>query len=304
MATPQPAAKDQAVIPPNEFTVDDDPLATGEDLTVEVEQEEAESEESPGTKAAENEAELEARQSGWVSKEEWVETHGSDRGWKSAPDYVDFRRAFVPILSKENKELREKIKKLEERDSQRALAEEDAKRNFERSSLQLDLRQARENSDWDKVDEIANKLLDLKLAEKPKAVSPTQTIDPEVQRDYMEFESRNPWIKTDKRLAQNFAVELKAIMDVNPGTPVADALDMARDRTRRLYPEKFPAMRRSAMAESDGDSNSTPRRTVSWNQLKPDVRQIYDKFISDTPGVTKEMLLKRFAAENPEFFRS
>ena len=305
MATPQAATPDKAVIPRNEFASEDDPLVdVSTDTSVDLDQETPSQEESEGAKVAEDVAEQEARQSGWVSKDEWVETHGSDRGWKSASDYVDFRKAFVPILSKENKELREKIKKLEERDAQREQAEAESKRNFERSSLQLELRQARDNNDWDKADEIAGKLLDLKLAEKPKAVPPPQAIDPEIQRDFLEFQGRNPWLKTDKRLAQVFGVQLKGIMETGGFDSIPDALESARDMVKRMYPEKFPAARRSAMAESGGESHTGAKRTVSWSQLKPDVRQVYDKFVADTPGVTREMLLKRFASDNPEFFRS
>jgi hypothetical protein len=303
MATAQAAIKQEPAIPANEFSSDDDPLVVVEtESAVEVDTELDVEDRKASAPAVDPKIETEARDGGWVSKEEWVETHGSERGWKSAEDYVDFRRAFVPILSKDNKALREEVRKLKEQLDKRDADEAASRVEFQKQSLQLELRQARENNDWDKADEIAGKLLDLKLAEKPKAVPSAQPVDPQVQQDFLAFQERNAWIKTDQRLARIFGIQLKSVMEMDPTTPVPEALEQARDMTKRLYPEKFP--RRTAMAESGGDAPAGSRRQVSWSQLKPDVRQTYEKFIEDTPGLTRELLLKRFARDNPEFFRS
>src|SRR4029077_181322 len=104
---------------------------------------------------------------------------------------------------------------------------------YERENLKAQLKQAREDNDWDKVDEISDKLLDLKVAEKaPQAAVKAQPIDPEVQRDFTEFADRNPWVKTDKKLAKLFAVQLKNVMDAGAADSIPEAMETAKKMLR------------------------------------------------------------------------
>jgi hypothetical protein len=309
MATPQvatPAAK----APPNEFLdasvttppSEDVVVDTNDDVTIEVAPEstetEVEAKPEPKTPEVEPEVEQEARSSGWVSKDEWLEAHGSDKGWKSASDYVEFRRNFLPIISKENKELRKRLEQLERERATERTQQEQAKAQLAREQLRLEMRAAREDGDWDKVDALTEKLLDLRVAEKPKPAPGPVPIDPEVQRDYNEFAKRNPWLNTDKRLTKVFAIQLKGIMDTGAADSIPEAFEDAKDLVKRMYPEKFLA--RKAMAESGGESGTNNRTTRSWSQLKPDVRASYENFLEDNPKVKKEDLLRRFPAD---FFR-
>jgi hypothetical protein len=273
----------------------------------EQEQQTEESTETSGESAspsAETAAlEQEARQSGWVAKQEWVDQHGSEKGWKSAEDYIDFRRNFLPIVTRENKELRAKIAALEAKETQREAQQREAKVSTDRQILRAQMRQAREDGDWDKVDEITDQLFDLKVAEKtpPVAAKTAPPVDPEVQRDFLEFTARNPWVKTDQRLAKIFAVELKNVMEAGIAESYPEAFEEARDRMRRLYPEKFPTTRRTSMAESGGERGAGKNGSRSWNDLKPEVKAEYEKFLEDTPKVKREELVKRFPAE---YFRT
>jgi hypothetical protein len=295
MATPQQATS----VPKNAFI---DEALQEEDVVVEIpEDEAAPNEAATDEPIVDDSAEVEARQNGWVDKDQWVENHGNEKGWKPADEFLDFRRNFLPILSKENREYRERIKKLEDALAKRDEQEAESRRNLERSTLQIQLRQAREENDWDKADEVANKLLDLKLTEKPKAAPSVPALDPEVQAGVMDFGKRNSWLQTDPRLAKVFARQLKVIVESDPNLAPIEALEDAKDMVKRLYPEKFPSGRRTAMAEGGGESGASGRTTRSWSQLKPEVRAEYDKFVEMNPEIKRENLLKRFG---PEMFRS
>lgn len=249
--------------------------------------------------------ENEARATGWVSRDEWVSSHGNEKGWKPASEYNDFRKNFLPIVQRENRELRQKLDTLTRAIGAEQSEKQQAKERLERESIKLQLRQAREDQDWDKVDELTDKMLDLRVAQvAPKQAPQEQQVDPEVRQQFEDFAAQNQWLKTDKDLATDFAINLKGIIDSKiPGMSMDDCMQRARRTTIAMNQDKFNRRTRPAMADSGG-SPGVSRGTGmqrSWNDLRPEVKRELESMIEDNPGLTRAGVLKNC---DPSHFRN
>ncbi len=298
---PQNALLDSAELVLDEATLEslasDPTKVEDEPIEPKVDEEQGES-----SKAAEpDKTEQEALAAGWVTKQEWVERHGSEKGWKPATDFMDVRRNLMPLVQRENRELRAKLDALEAKIAEKDATEAKARADYERSSLKLELKQAREDGDWDRVEALTDKMLDLKVAEKAAPVARSgsaPTPNPEVQRAFVDFASANKWVNTDDALARQFAIEVKNIIEATPKLPIEDVLREAKEALVSRYPHKFNG-RRTAMAESSGspgNGSGTGRR--SWSDLKPEYREAYnDKYFQMNPEVKRENLLRHMPAD-------
>lgn len=253
----------------------------------------------PKVDEAQVKEESEASEHGWQNKEEWVASGKDAAKWRPASEFNDFRRQAAPLLAKENQELRRRLENIERNQRIKDEAEREARENLARESLNLELKQAREDNDWDRAFEVQNKLFDLRFknSETPKA---QPQANPQAEAALNAFMAANPVIKTDTMLQRKIQQQVKLIIDANgPGDPV-EVLDEAWDNVKRLYPEKFRRSTTPAMADTGG-SQGRPTNGRSWNNLKPNVRAEYDQFIRDNPAVKRESLLPKFPAE---WFRS
>jgi len=292
MPQPQQVDPNAGKAPENEFLDLNPPQIEEETPEIEA-QPEAPSEDAKA-------AEVEARSNGWVSKDEWVENHGSEKGWKSAEDYVDFRRNFLPILSKENKELRKQVTEMATKLAERERREQEAEATLARERLKYELKAAREDGDRDREDEIIDKMLDLKVAAKTAPAAPVApAVNPEVEREVLDFQARNPWFNTDHKLSRVFTAQVGALKQADPAMGVTEVLNEAKDIVRRMYPEKFPSGRRTAMAEAGGESNATRvNGQRSWADVKPEYREAYnDRYFEMNPEIKRENVLRRLPAD-------
>lgn len=253
------------------------------------------------------EVEREALAAGWVPKERWT---GDPKRWRDAATFVDARNHVLPVVRKENESLRKKNEELAarlERLEQREREQEAARENLTLETLKVERQRALENQDYALVSQIDEKLISAAAKEavakaQPKQNAATQQIDPQIQETWNRFEAENDWLKSDR--ARQVLMENMLLMRNAGSTLVGrEMLEEAKDRVKRLYPEWFPASRRTGMAESGG-FNGSPRSNVrTWNDLKPEVKQALEEFIESTPGITKEALLKRAAQSPSEYFR-
>ena len=266
-----------------------------------IEEEPPEIEAAPTEPSEEvKEAEVEARNNGWVPKEQWVETHGTDKGWKSAEDFVEFGRNFGPIIRKENKELRKQVAEMAQKLAERERKEQEAEATLARERLKYELKAAREDGDRDREDEIIDKMLDLKVAAKTApAAQVAPPVNPEVEREVLDFQARNPWFNTDQKLSRVFTAQVAMLKQADPAMGVTEVLGEARDIVRRMYPEKFPAGRRAAMAEAGGESNTVRvNGQRSWADVKPEYREAYnDRYFEMNPEIKRENVLRRLPAD-------
>lgn len=148
--------------------------------------------------------EAEAREMGWVNKEEW---EGPEDKWVDAKSFVEKGESVLPILRANNKRLKKDlltrdkeistlkesmeaankaIKALQKsHDAATAAAVEQAKKD-----LRLQLREARESGDVDTEEEIREKLDELK---KPAPPEEKKEEEPGLHPDFVEWRNAHPW---------------------------------------------------------------------------------------------------------------
>jgi hypothetical protein len=218
-------------------------------------------------------AEAEASKYGWEDKDAWVAEGKDPSRWRPASEFLDVRTNVLSIAREENSKLRAQVAALKARTDAKDQKEAEDRSHLQRESLRLELKQAREDQDWDRVDQITEKIFDLKVAAvAPAKAEATQTVDPDVQEAFSDFGKANQWLKNDRELAVDFAVELKQIIDAKAATDINDALAQAKRRVVRANPNKFSKGNgRASMTEMGGSpANSTNGRT--WADLKPEYR--------------------------------
>lgn len=236
--------------------------------------------------------EKEARGIGWISKAEWVEKHGSDKGWKSAFDYVDFRAHVLPVVQKEARELRAKVAALEAKDRARdaELRARDAR--IETAALSTELREAAEAGDWTRFAELDEKRVKALVGRAAPPVA-APVVDPEVKRIFSDFIADNAWLKNDEELQAAFTEEVTLIGAAKTATTVIDALEKAAKRVRRLYAD-HPAIRKTpsrALGESGGESTRmNGGKNHSWANLKSEYRSQAESDIRNGRYTQKEYL--------------
>jgi hypothetical protein len=174
--------------------------------------------------------------------------------------------------------------------------------------LKAQLRVARENGDWDQVDDITEKMFDLR-PQPQQAHQPPQP-DAALKASYESFVSRNNWL-SDRTLSRVFHRQLKVIADTNTADSPEDAFAQAADETRRMYPEKFGgngSSPRTPIAETDAGHNASSGNGRGWNDLKPSVRKDFEMMIdsqirpkNDTER--KASMRRILAGCNDEHFR-
>ncbi len=285
----------------NAFGADD-----SENPSIDIEVEGAPDEGDRRSEKVDTQAEEEARSSGWVTEKEWKEQHnGSTKGWKPAEEYVEFRRIMLPLVSKENKELRTQLAAMKAQMDARDAKVAEAEASLKRADLKRQLREARDNGDADAQDRLEDEIIGLRIAEKAKPAAPANQTDPVRKQEVEEFAKKNPWLAANpnSELVKNFAVELKYVIDAGSADSFPDAMEMAKSRLRRLFPEHFKA--RTSMAETEGEGSTAPRSgKVSWNDVKKEYRDAYDeKYFRDNKGVTKEGILKQMASDPKQYFK-
>lgn len=284
--------------PPNFYTEDN----TAPDPNVIVVEDDTGGEPQP------SEFEAEAREMGWVPAEEW---RGPKERWVDARLFVERGRTVLPIVNAqlareraEKQALQARLQQLETEASEwRKYREQqtDASAQVQETALRAQRRQALEAGDYDSVNEIDNKLLDLRVEAKLKASAPKPEarVDPELQRVWDDFRSKNEWLQ-DPKLMQAWGLEMRNMRQLGVTTSGAEFMADAADRVKRMYPEKFSTRRRTAIGDTNGspsDGGTNGRR--SFHSLKAEYKETAQRLVKD--GTLKNV--DQFVAEcGPEAF--
>ncbi len=247
----------------------------------------------------------EARDAGWVPLEEW---NGDPKKWRNASDYLAVRDHILPIVQKELRQTRDELKALRLERQQEAAAREQRNQEIERASLRMELKNARENQDWDKVDEITDKMFDLKLKQ-PAPAPANNSPSPEMKEAFSRIAAQNKWLAPgaaqDKQLVREWSRELDTIYKaVGTYDDHEDAMRQATNRVRRLYPEKFRTRPAGGFGDSSGEPGNVGPRGSSWNDLLPQARKDFQDMIDNSVGndgkplLTREGILKQCGPES------
>lgn len=290
--------------PVNVFGPGDIELPGAEEVrTQDVSLDETGETESAETRDEQRRVESEARDAGWVPQDEW---RGAKEKWKPATEYLDFRDHVLPVVQKENADLRRKLEAFERRESEQRVAQEARDREIAKITLKQELKLAREEGDETKEEQILDKILDLRVKEivqpRPQA---GQEVNPALRSEWEGFYAKNEWLKDDTTLKRRFGVEISKNLASGAFQSLTDALDDAKDVVKRLYPERFN--RGTPMAEGGGSHGAARSGNGrSWSDLKPEARESFETVMDDLglKGDDRKASMRRMLSQcDPEHFR-
>jgi len=243
-------------------------------------------------------AERDARQFGWVPREEF---RGTDEEWVDAEAFVKRGKEINPILRKNNETL---LKKLEQATAEIAEVKQAAKEfeKFQKEQAQRKIgdmeaqiqalkeskKEAIRNNDGDSVVDIDDAIDTLK-ADKAKAEQEVkqpskeeekpsaQVLDPLV----VAWMDKNEWFGANKRMT---AVADVIGRELNAEQPDLRGKDFFEELDRRLqeeYPEKLGKKERPNPVEGNrlNGNRSAGTKGRSYASLPPDAKQACDRFV-------------------------
>ncbi len=263
-----------------------------------------------------------AIQRGWVDKDAWK---GSPERWSSAEEWNKRHDSVMPFVQRENHRLEQKLKQQAEEIRKRderlaALEKREAERDQARgeiaeSSLLSELATANAEGDHRRVAQVQAELSKHYAKQnvpretpKPVADEQQQAFEREVKETFQDFMQNNPAFN-DMDMRKKLMREVKVVSAGEPDIGVGEALNEARDRVRRLYPDLFQTKRAPPMAETGGTPPPTRSNGAkTWNDLKPEVKESLDAFIKGSEHHSKLPLDKARASilkqADDSYFRS
>lgn len=249
-----------------------------------------------------NESEAEARNLGWVSKDEF---RGDPGKWRSAEEFLDRGKRILPIVLKDNERLQRNLNRVKDeikelRDSTKQLVEFHTKgeeRAYERArrEIQAEIESAAANADQGAVRRGMEKLDALnEERNKPEPRKETKTEETNIDPIIQDWISKEDWFQRD-RILNAYAVDIYGQLERDkPGVSKADLLAETKRRTVDKFPEKFgvnPARDNArAVAEPSGGTNKA-KRGRGYDDLPADAKAACDKFVKTIPGYKKEQYL-------------
>lgn len=234
--------------------------------------------------------ELKAMEQGWKPQDQW---EGNPDDWRPAKEFVDRGELFKKIddLKRDNKALRqgqEELMKHYNQVHQAAYAEALA-------ALKAKKKEAYEQGDIDAVVEIDEKIDETKEAQraaKEAAVERASEPDPV----FSDWVSRNAWYTSDS-VMKGAADEVARQAFAKYGADKERILEAVDEAIRKAFPNKFENPKRSAPSAVEGSTNKKSNQRDSLEVEMTDAeRQIMNKILRVTPGMTKEKYLEGFKA--------
>jgi len=237
-----------------------------------------------------------AKELGHVPLKDWK---GPQEKWVNPKDFVERWGPTLPIVRKENKKHVEDIQRLKQelkaRDERLAALEkreaerDQARGQIEESSLQQELAQANADGDHRRAAQAQAELTKLYIKQSVPRETPREAPadDGAAQSRYInqlmtDFVGANP-VFAQSDMQQVLAEEISVVKSVNPQMSPEDLLARAKDRAKRIYPEKFQQKRAPAMAEMNGAPARGGSDGHSWDDLKPDAKAALNRLIENVP---------------------
>ena len=222
--------------------------------------------------------ETQAREQGWVSKEEWVESGRSEDEWRPAKEFVD-RGELYKSIHQVKRELKQEKQAREALSKHHTYVFEMAYQKAKKD-LQLERRAAVRNEDIDAVEAIEDEMsrLDEEHAQARQALVAQQAAA--VQGPPPEFQAwvdRNTWYQADNELRIFADAYGNAMAQNRPGIQPAEVLKAVEQEVRKRFPEKFGTKR--AAPNAVAPVNRTSRKSSNDVQLDEFEQEIMNTLV-------------------------
>lgn len=233
--------------------------------------------------------ELEAREDGHTTKDEWTAAGKDPERWKSAHEFVEYGKikGALDKSKADQDKLRDDYDKRFENLNKLHKAETDAKIK----ELKADQRRAVEEADTDAYDEAQNKIEELKEEPAEEEAKPSTSKN----SDIAEWEAKNSWINDPADPKAQAAQGLfNGYTQANPNATAKQSLEYVDSQLKSMGLVKAPANpRRDAPGETTR-APSAPRQTgkISMSDLTQEERQLWANAGSDLWGGNQKDFLQ------------
>jgi hypothetical protein len=254
--------------------------------------------------------EAEAKEFGWVPKEEFK---GDPAKWRDAEEFVKWGEEFLPFVRADNKKLRkeiEEIKKANTDEIQRMSKLFDGQKKRIEAEFQERLASLQEKREAAVASgNVAEfKRLDGKIDQlKADAVEEVKGSKPETNDADVEaaWKAKNTWYDPVANpdmydVATGYSQRLAA---ANPGITMADNLAKVDAYMKEKFPEKFGVKKPAANGHAAVDGGSDfptagGNRAKGWDDLPSDAKAAGEKFVRDGTFKDKAAYARAYFEEN------
>lgn len=249
------------------------------------------------------EIEARAREMGWVPPEEF---RGGAENALSAEEFVRRGEQILPIVNKRNRELEKKLQAMQG-DVKELVRQMGEQRRSSHEQQIADRKQARdkalEDGDTDTVRRYDQEIekLQQKAPQAPQEAEPGGWT-PEFTQLVDQFKDQNSdWYGKDALRTKEFADYHDFLLTTNPDMGDEERLEAAR----KAVFEKYPRQTRRKSSGSPVEGGGTTQRKGSsrkkgYDDLPPEAKQAYDKFVTQQKVMKGEEYLREFFGEEYE----
>ena len=195
--------------------------------------------------------ETQARDQGWVSKEEWVESGKSADEWRPAKEFVD-RGELYKSISSTKRELKQTQAALTSLQKHHQFVFEKAYTQA-KADLKLEKRQAIREGDLERLEEVEDRIEELDQTHAQEKAQLVQAVPTRTawQADMESFVERNPWYASDEEMKDE--ADAIGFIYVNKGGKPEGLLKHVETQMKKKFPEKFGVRKAAPSPTASGD---------------------------------------------------
>ena len=231
--------------------------------------------------------ELEAREDGHTTKDEWTAAGKDPERWKSAHEFVEYGKikGALDKSKADTDKLREDYDRRFENLNKLHKAETDSKIK----ALKAEQRQAVEEADTEAYDKAQTQIEELK--EEP---APVKT-EPSKNQEIADWEAKNPWINDSADPKAQAAQGLfNGYTQANPNATAKQSLEYVDSQMKAMGMVQAPSNPRRDAPNETGRNTPAPKQTgkISMSDLTQEERQLWANAGNDLWGGNQKEFLQ------------
>lgn len=235
--------------------------------------------------------ELEARDQGWVSKDEWVESGKSADEWRPAKEFVDRGELFKSIHTTK--------RELKQTQAQLSALERHHQHVFERAKktaldeLKRDRRQAMIEQDPEAVEAIEEQIEETQKqfeVERQQLVVAQQVAHPQSPPEFDSWKEKNDWYEIDEDMHDYADASGLIYIQKNPSAKPAEVLKHVDAKMKKQFPDKFETKKVAPSPTLASDKTLRANKKTDGFELDEMEKDIM-KGILATGIITKEQYI-------------
>ena len=246
--------------------------------------------------------EQQARAQGWVPVEEF---RGGPEKHKTAEEFIEFGKKSQAVQKERNDKLLTEITALKTQvgsyqetvnsfrtthEKEMAAVKLDAY-NRAKAELTAERRMAIREADEEKVEELDQKISNLKAPTLPEEDKPTKT--PVINQEYVEWVAANPWFEQDQTMRE-YAEFIGEKISKDGVTTPDKFYSTINERVKAQFPGKFPGQKEEIqdVESSTTGGGHSPTSVKGYKDLPADAKSACDRYIAQGLYKTREEYVK------------